>query len=155
MPRHYSSTGLGVFIHAKLYTTKLYTAFVEMLPTAATDATVSCALDQLGDLSVSQQSVASHIACRSLAPALFQGHVDGAVSKGAVVTIGGKRNPDYPNGLFYLPTVSDRSRTIEDACHASPWTVGVVDSMLLPVDSLSFSAFAFSRSEGDGTERFD
>ena len=42
-----------------------------------------------------------------------QGLVDEAVSKGAKVTTGGKRNPDHPNGLFYLPTVSaDRPRAI-------------------------------------------
>ena len=28
------------------------------------------------------------------------------MSQGAKVTTGGKRNPDFPNGLFYLPTVS-------------------------------------------------
>eukprot|EP00904_Undaria_pinnatifida_P006431 jgi/Undpi1/2918/HiC_scaffold_14.g06295.m1 len=36
---------------------------------------------------------------------IVQALVDEAVSKGAKVTTGGKRNPDHPNGLFYLPTV--------------------------------------------------
>ncbi|CAM9454382.1 unnamed protein product [Ascophyllum nodosum] len=36
---------------------------------------------------------------------IVQDLVDEAVSQGAKVTTGGKRNPDFPNGLFYLPTV--------------------------------------------------
>lgn len=31
--------------------------------------------------------------------------MDDAVSKGARVLVGGKRNPDHPKGNFYLPTV--------------------------------------------------
>jgi len=36
---------------------------------------------------------------------IIQELVDDAVSKGARVLVGGKRNPDYPHGNFYLPTV--------------------------------------------------
>lgn len=32
--------------------------------------------------------------------------MDEAVSQGATVTTGGHRNSDFPNGLFYRPTVS-------------------------------------------------
>ncbi|CAM9681655.1 unnamed protein product, partial [Choristocarpus tenellus] len=36
---------------------------------------------------------------------IVQSLVDDAVSKGANVMAGGRRNPNFPNGLFYLPTV--------------------------------------------------
>lgn len=37
---------------------------------------------------------------------VVQDLVDEAVSKGATVTTGGTRNKDHPDGLFFLPTVS-------------------------------------------------
>lgn len=38
--------------------------------------------------------------------------MDDAVSKGATVTVGGMRNKDHPDGLFYLPTVSSQRRLL-------------------------------------------